>query len=717
MRSLRFIWSGWVGFWASVTLMSLVVGGSVGSASARLVEAAGDVGYRDFSYSGTSSPTGEKPQSKLWYNDGIWWGSLFNTATSDFHIYRFNWSAQTWTDTGTLLDERSKSSADCLWDGTHLYIASAVSLSSSADISISVMRYSYNASTQTYTQDPGFPVVVANAAVEAVVLDKDTTGTLWITYTDDNGVGGRQVYVAHSTTNDQTWGTPYILPAPGATNLTADDISALVAFDSQIGVMWSNQNDETMYFAAHADGGPDDIWSLNPALQGPKYADDHINLKSLQADPSGRVFAAVKTSLNDVNPPDPGEPLILLLILDQNGSWQRRTFGRVMDEHTRPMVLIDAENRQLYMFASIPSGGQTSGWIAYKQTSLDNISFVSGPGTPFIQSSLYTHINNASSTKQTLNNASNLLVIAGDDDANYYFHNVITLSTPSLTPTPTSTQTPTNMPTDTPTPTVTPTDTSTPTITPLVTDTPTATPIPSDTPTPTLTPTATATATPTGTSTPTDTPTPGPTPTHTATATPTSTPTDTPGPSPTPTNTSTPTDTPTPTATATDTSTPTDTPPVTNPPTGTPMPTDTPTPTPTDTPTPTPTPTHTATATPTHTPTRTATATPTHTPTHTATVTPTPTTTATPTATATPTGTSTSTPTPTPTATATPTDTPTPTLTPTHTATAIPTDTSTPTNTPTPTLTPTRTATATPTPTPTQASKPNFFLYLPAIRR
>jgi len=37
--------------------------------------AAGDVGSRDFSFNATSvvAPTGEKPQSKLWFNDGTWW--------------------------------------------------------------------------------------------------------------------------------------------------------------------------------------------------------------------------------------------------------------------------------------------------------------------------------------------------------------------------------------------------------------------------------------------------------------------------------------------------------------------------------------------------------------------------------------------------------------------------------------------------------------------
>ncbi len=32
-------------------------------------------GYRDFNYGSTvfEAPTADKPQSKLWWNDGIWW--------------------------------------------------------------------------------------------------------------------------------------------------------------------------------------------------------------------------------------------------------------------------------------------------------------------------------------------------------------------------------------------------------------------------------------------------------------------------------------------------------------------------------------------------------------------------------------------------------------------------------------------------------------------
>ena len=89
--------------------------------------------------------------------------------------------------------------------------------------------------------------------------------------------------------------------------------------------------------------------------------------------------------------------------------------------------MIDEENRDLYMFATVPVGSATSGAIYYKQTDLDSISFPTGLGTPFIWNSTDDHINNATSTKQNLNSTTDLLLMAGDDGTRYYFHNVIDL--------------------------------------------------------------------------------------------------------------------------------------------------------------------------------------------------------------------------------------------------------------------------------------------------
>jgi len=407
---------------AAIVMGAALAGIAPASASATPVT----VGYRDFSYSGTSAPTGQKPQSKLWFNDGIWWGNLFNSSSKTFHIYRLDWATQTWSDTGTQLDTRSNATGDVKWDGTHLYEVSAV-YTTSVSGSAKVWRFSYSTGSKSYSLDAGFPVTVSSGGAEAVVLETDTAGVAWVTFTQ-----AKKVFVTHSVGAAQTtWIAPYVIPLPGAANLTSDDISSIIAYDGKIGVMWSNQNpsDWAMYWGTHVDGAGDSPgdWVANTAVKQTEYADDHLNLKQLTADPSGRVYAVTKTSLNNVS-----APLILVLVLKPNGNWERHTFGTVSDNHTRAMLLLDSDHRTMYVFAASPC---CSGGIIYmKSSSIDNINFPSGKGTPFIQSSSDTTINNPTSTKQNLTSATGLLVIAGDDHSHNYLHNRIDLGPADTTP-------------------------------------------------------------------------------------------------------------------------------------------------------------------------------------------------------------------------------------------------------------------------------------------
>ena len=415
---------------ALVVLVALVAQllpmiGGVAALSPQRAAAVTDVGYQGPSMGSASAATGQKPQSKLWFNDGLWWGVLWSTGHSAFTIQRFNWSLNTWTDTGTVVDTRNRSSADAMWTGSALFIGSAIKENvTTSDMSARILRYTYSSGTKTYTLTSGFPVTVATTDMEALVIDKDNTGRIWATWTQTNGAGGRKVMVTRSNTSGTTFITPFVLPVANAANLDADDISTLVSYDGdKIGVLWSNQATAAVYWASHADSAADGVWSVQQALSGAGYADDHLNIKSLQADASGRVFAAVKTSLNDINPPTSTQPLILLLILNSADSWQVRTFSRVVDNQTRPLVLVSPENRQLFMFAAGPccSGGV----VYYKQTSLDNPSFTDGPGDPFISLASNATINNPTSTKQPLTVASGALVIAGDDHTHNYVFNKV----------------------------------------------------------------------------------------------------------------------------------------------------------------------------------------------------------------------------------------------------------------------------------------------------
>jgi methionine-rich copper-binding protein CopC len=396
-----------------------------------------NVGYVDqpFGSAPGSDPTADKPQSKLWWNDGAWWAVMFNQSANEWHIYQLSWPDK-WNDTTTVVDTRPTSRADALWDGDKLYIASLVRFSASNQAQL--RRYSYNSGTRTYTLDAGFPATMMSGSAETLAFDKDSTGQLWITYTQNN-----KVYVNRSTTSDSVWGTPFVVPGPtSATNLASDDISSLVAYTDHgtisIGVLWSNHNNpSSMYFAYHKDSDDDMTWQpIETIYTATCAADDHINIKSLQSDASGAIYAAVKTSFGDSGcGSTSSQPLINLVVRKPNGSWIVAPFDKLGDNHTRPLVLLDTTNRVVYMFATSPT---SCGIIYMKSTSMDNPDFSNQPGkgTPFVSSSTYTCINNVTSTKQTVNSATGLVVLASDESKKVYLHNVLALGAPPADTTP-----------------------------------------------------------------------------------------------------------------------------------------------------------------------------------------------------------------------------------------------------------------------------------------
>lgn len=56
----------------------------------------------------------------------VWWATLFDETSGDFHIFRLDVAARSWVDTGTLVDTRPNSRSDALWTGQHLYVANHV---------------------------------------------------------------------------------------------------------------------------------------------------------------------------------------------------------------------------------------------------------------------------------------------------------------------------------------------------------------------------------------------------------------------------------------------------------------------------------------------------------------------------------------------------------------------------------------------------------------
>ena len=388
----------------------LAVAGGLGASSAFAAD--GDIGYPGKSFGAASAPSGEKPESKLWFNDGIWWGSLWEPVKQDNQIFRLDLATQTWTDTGVRLDDR-KSKADVLWDGQKLYVASHVYTSAPATGTPSrLYRYSYDSVLKRYSLDPGFPVVINNYKLETLVIDKDSTGTLWATW-----VAGGKVWATHSAGSDLLWVPPFQLPL-AENAVGSDDISSLIAFGgNKIGVMWSDQvTPQAFHFAAHVDGAPDSAWT-HEVVPGISNADDHINLKTVAG---GRIYAAVK---RDTSSPD---LLTELLVRDPDGTWFGYAFGTSANSHTRPIVLVDEQHGGVFMYGTGPAPGTTSGQsggtIYHKGSAIGSIVLTPGLGSAVINDAASAKMNNATSTKQNVDSTTGIVVLAGNDTTDRYWH-------------------------------------------------------------------------------------------------------------------------------------------------------------------------------------------------------------------------------------------------------------------------------------------------------
>jgi hypothetical protein len=421
---------------ASGAVAAILVAASVVMMPTTAQGAPGDVGSEGPSHAGTGTPTGTKrAESVLWFNDGFWWGNLWDTGTSDFHIFRFEAATHEWVDTGVTTETRANTHHDVLWDGSTLSIASHQFVNDGVPAApgfpSTLRRYSYNTSTNTYTSLGSSQI--NNVKTETLSIDKDTNGQLWASWQQ-----GNQIYVNNTGPDGATWGTPFALPGG---DVSLDDTSALVAFGpGKMGLMWSKQGasgpttSDGFYWSVHADGASRTSWSTpTPVVTGARSGDDHINLKWLDAS-GGRVFAAVKTSFTSS-----AQPLIQLLAMDSAGSWTQKTIATVSECPNRVIVLIDEAAQRLRTFATYPKPSGTtnagvctsSGGAIYEKSSpISNINFTTDKTMRIVDADQYVH--NVSSTKQNLNHAasdgtstmnSGLMVIADvNATSRYWYH-------------------------------------------------------------------------------------------------------------------------------------------------------------------------------------------------------------------------------------------------------------------------------------------------------
>jgi PKD repeat protein len=360
-------------------------------------------GWLDESYAGaTTTPTGTKPQSKLWWNHGLWWGCLWSTDAQAYTIQALRPSTQSWFDTLVAIDSRPNSRADCLWDGAKLYVAThrfTNGVGSPGD-PLQLYRYSYDPMLRSYSLDVGFPTLIGDSKTEVLVIDKDATGRLWAVWRS-----GARVWSAHTLGDDLDWSEPTVHPA-STTDLDDDDIVSVVAFAGHVGVMWSDQVLDQFVFTTHADGDPTGTWSpLEIVLAGPDIAEDQL---SLRAHPDGRVFAALGTDTGEVR----------LAVRSVAGAWSDHLVASDAANWDRAILVIDEQADMVNVF-----GTQNGGAIHVKFAALAGLGFADGVGIPVIRDPNTLAITDATSTKQAVRGETGLVVLASHEGLERYVHN------------------------------------------------------------------------------------------------------------------------------------------------------------------------------------------------------------------------------------------------------------------------------------------------------
>ena len=339
---------------------------------------------------GPVTATADKPQSKVWYNDGYYWAILESSDGSHFFkLVSGTWIEEEFVD--SRIDHGIEGHEDVLWNGTELFVMVYSSRPR-------LYKYTYDATLDVYNLLPGFPVsLTIPSGSETIVIDQDSSGRLWAAYE-----AGGDIYAAYTTSADHlSWQTPGVVLRSGVAD---DDVAAIVRFaTNRVGVFWSDQNRWEFGFRYHVATNPPETWSsVEIIYAGDGHSDDHLNLA---ADRSGRVYAITKDANDE----------FAAHRRDTDGDWTSRGNITGGENGTRPVLMLDDGETKLYALYTCWDCGSNDP-IRYRVGSTSTLSF--GSGTTFISTSTGS-LNDVTDMKQILPPGS-MLAIAHDSGRAYW---------------------------------------------------------------------------------------------------------------------------------------------------------------------------------------------------------------------------------------------------------------------------------------------------------
>lgn len=191
-----------------------------------------------------------------------------------------------------------------------------------------------------------FAIPAGGEPVETATIARDGSGRWWIVYNYRRKMWARTV---RNTAGDD-WTEPIAVSEQLASQ---DDICAVAAMPGGVGVIWSDQDHEAVYFRRHSNEAAPESWeAIEIAEQGGKTADDHINL-TVAGD--GTLYAATKNSVDRID-----QPQQVLRVRDPRGKWSNYPYALLTREHqpTRPIVQLLGDPARLYLLHTVGLRGR-----------------------------------------------------------------------------------------------------------------------------------------------------------------------------------------------------------------------------------------------------------------------------------------------------------------------------------------------------------------------
>lgn len=351
------------------------------------------------------NPTADKPQSKIWYSGGSWWALLPRQGGPSL-----------WQRTASGWEEHTAVTAalaglpgrgDVWFDSSG---ATAVLLK---DHSFAIVRLRRQGATWR-------PKVLARwetaseRPIETVTIARDGRRRWWVASTVSYRV------LVWNSADGTAWSGPAVI----GDGLDKDDICDVTPIRGGVGVIWSNQAAQAVFFRVHRDTAAAGAWeSVETVESGNRTADDHINA-ALAA--NGTLWVATKNSVDTV-----GKPQQVLRLRAADGSWRNIPYSilKKTEGPSRPIVVL-APGRQtvFYGHTIYDHTDRTHDRIVFGRVDLNSPQSLETPQVVIAPAAnLKARVNDVTRAKAPMPAAGPWLVLASDHEGRVYEADLRTL--------------------------------------------------------------------------------------------------------------------------------------------------------------------------------------------------------------------------------------------------------------------------------------------------